>query len=127
WEKQAAIWDEYMAHARAFHLRGIQSFSEGDAWSIRGAVKAAWNIELAAMGKASEIGPTVADSAHRTALRAAHDLWQDFSHYSNQAMDQPANRSVLWDAFLSKWSARKVERGCERTRARLAGELRALR
>lgn len=69
WDALAKTWDEYIAHSREFHLSGVQRFTEGDRWSIRGAAKAAWNIEFASVSSPAEIGPIVADSAHRAACR----------------------------------------------------------
>jgi hypothetical protein len=127
WEALAQIWDEYILRVREFHLRGVRVFSEGDAWSIRGTVRAAWNIEFAHDGHPVEIGPVVADSYHRTALRSAPDLWQAYSGYVGQATDNPANRPALWDAFTGRWKPENVGRDCESVGANLSSELRRIR
>ncbi|MGE5611214.1 MAG: hypothetical protein ACM359_18335 [Bacillota bacterium] len=127
WEAMAAIWDEYIAHKRQFHLTGVQCFSEGDAWSIRGAVLAAWNIEFATAGHPVEIGPVVADSAHRAALRSSVDLWLELSQYSDQAMNDPGSRASLWNSLLSRWCEKGLQRQSDRAKASLASELMQMR
>ncbi|HEX2973106.1 MAG TPA: hypothetical protein VHP11_12285 [Tepidisphaeraceae bacterium] len=127
WEAMAGIWDEYIAYKQQFHLTGVQSFSDGDAWSIRGAVSAAWNIEFATVGHPVEIGPVVADSAHRAALRSAADLWTELSQYVNQATENPAARPVLWDSLLSRWCEKGLQQQSDMARAMLASELTQMR
>lgn len=127
WEDLAAIWDDYIANVRKFHLTGVRAFSEGEVWSIRGAVRAAWNIELSAVGERIEIGPAVADSAHRAALLAGERLWLDFKGYGDEASDHPDKRAALWDAFLAEWPSDKLHRQSERAKATLTHELARLR
>lgn len=127
WEAMAVIWDEYIAHKRQFHLTGVQRFSEGDAWPIRGAVLAAWNLEFATVGHPVEIGPVVADSAHRAALRSSVDLWLELSQYLDQAMSHPRSRASLWNNLLSRWCEKGLRRQSDRAKARLASELMQMR
>jgi hypothetical protein len=126
WDALAKTWDEYIAHSREFHLSGVQRITEGDPWSIRGAAKAAWNIEFALVSSPAEIGSVMADSAHRAALRWAPELWLAFSQYTNEAQDHPPDRPRLWDAFTSRWCSESVQDQCERVRACLATELVAM-
>ncbi len=125
WEALAAIWDDYISYARKFHLTGVRVVCEGDAWSIRRAVTAAWNIEFSSVGCPLEIGPTSA--AHRVALRSVADLWLEYSAFVNQAADEPAKRAQLWDAFAAQWIDDKVTRQCDRVRSMLPSELAHLR
>jgi len=127
WDALAKLWDEYKSHSREFHLSGVQRITEGDPWSIRGAVKAAWNIEFASVGLLGEIGPIAADSAHRAALRLAPELWLAFQRYTDQATDHPEDRPRLWDGFTARWCSEGFEDQCEHVRARLATELHRMR
>ncbi len=122
WDGLARLWDDYLAHARKFHQRGVRQFHEGDRWSIRDAVKAAWNIEFASIASPVEVGPIAADSSHRAGLRCAPELWLAFQTCSEKCLDRPTDRPSLWDRFLVQWGSDSIQIQCERVRSRLALE-----